>query len=304
MGQAESAFQAEAALSEQIGPPRSLAERLRAEVNGTAPSIEVTTATFMAERFAPDVSLLAANDADGEERAGADAGRGRPGSLVAAGAGARIARQHRRARGADRPRAGADPCSRRALLARRDRRQAVAADGDTSNRIGDDAGGSDARRSHDICGVDTTARRARGSGGTDVRDRAAEGRYRASAHRPRAARQHCRRGRGRDPVRHRHRRDGHAAEPEHHRHSRLARGRDLLLGAPLRRNRMDPASRRDRRSALHAAGHRQRRAVAQCRARRRRRQDHRLGEHHAQDFEPNRTRQPSRSPRTGLGSTS
>jgi len=64
--------QAEAALSEQIGPPRSLAERLRAEVNGTAPSfesIEVTTASFMAERFAPDVSLLAANDADGEEAA-------------------------------------------------------------------------------------------------------------------------------------------------------------------------------------------------------------------------------------------
>jgi hypothetical protein len=64
--------QAEAALSEQIGPPRSLAERLRAEVNGTAPSIEsieVTTASFMAERFAPDVSLLAANDADGEEGA-------------------------------------------------------------------------------------------------------------------------------------------------------------------------------------------------------------------------------------------
>jgi hypothetical protein len=59
--------QAESALSEQMGPPRSLAERLRAEVNGTAPSIEVTTATFMAERFAPDVSLLAANDADGEE---------------------------------------------------------------------------------------------------------------------------------------------------------------------------------------------------------------------------------------------
>jgi Bacterial SH3 domain len=58
--------QAESALSEQIGPPRSLAERLRAEVNGTAPSIEVTTATFMAERFAPDVSLLAANDADAD----------------------------------------------------------------------------------------------------------------------------------------------------------------------------------------------------------------------------------------------
>jgi hypothetical protein len=69
MGQAESAFQAEPALSEQIGPPRSLAERLRAEVNGTAPSIEVTTATFMAERFAPDVSLLAANDADGDDAA-------------------------------------------------------------------------------------------------------------------------------------------------------------------------------------------------------------------------------------------
>lgn len=61
--------QAESALSDQIGPPRSLAERLRAEVNGTAPSVEVTTASFMAERFAPDVSLLAANDADGEEAA-------------------------------------------------------------------------------------------------------------------------------------------------------------------------------------------------------------------------------------------
>jgi Bacterial SH3 domain len=64
MGQAELA-----ALSDQIGPPRSLAERLRAEVNGTGPSVEGSTASFMAERFAPDVSLLAANDADGDDAA-------------------------------------------------------------------------------------------------------------------------------------------------------------------------------------------------------------------------------------------
>ena len=55
--------QPESALSDLIMPPRSLAERLRAEVNGHA-SIEGTTASFMAERFAPDIAALAANDAD------------------------------------------------------------------------------------------------------------------------------------------------------------------------------------------------------------------------------------------------
>ena len=55
--------QPESTLSDLIMPPRSLAERLRAEVNGHA-SIEGTTASFMAERFAPDITALAANDAD------------------------------------------------------------------------------------------------------------------------------------------------------------------------------------------------------------------------------------------------
>lgn len=56
--------QPESALSDLIAPPRSLAERLRTEVNGHA-SIEGTAASFMAERFAPELALAAAaNDAD------------------------------------------------------------------------------------------------------------------------------------------------------------------------------------------------------------------------------------------------
>ncbi len=41
-------------------PPRSLTERLKAEVNGYAEHIEVPAAAFMAERFAPDLVPLAA----------------------------------------------------------------------------------------------------------------------------------------------------------------------------------------------------------------------------------------------------
>lgn len=41
-----------------IMPPRSLAERLKAEANGHA-AIEITTASFMAERFAPDLPAAA-----------------------------------------------------------------------------------------------------------------------------------------------------------------------------------------------------------------------------------------------------
>jgi hypothetical protein len=50
--------------SDQFMPPRSLTERLKAEANGHAPSIEITTASFMAERFAPDLPPLAADEAE------------------------------------------------------------------------------------------------------------------------------------------------------------------------------------------------------------------------------------------------
>lgn len=49
---------------DQVVSPRSLAERLKAEANGHAAPIEGTTASFMAERFAPEVAPLGANDAD------------------------------------------------------------------------------------------------------------------------------------------------------------------------------------------------------------------------------------------------
>ena len=50
---------------EQFVPPKSLAERLKAQANGQA---EVEAASFMAERFAPDPQTPAANRA-GAERA-------------------------------------------------------------------------------------------------------------------------------------------------------------------------------------------------------------------------------------------
>lgn len=46
---------------EQFVPPKSLAERLKAQANGQA---EVEAASFMAERFAPDLQTPAANDAE------------------------------------------------------------------------------------------------------------------------------------------------------------------------------------------------------------------------------------------------
>src|SRR6478735_8039152 len=44
---------------EQFVPPKSLAERLKAQANGQA---EVEAASFIAERFAPDLQVPAAND--------------------------------------------------------------------------------------------------------------------------------------------------------------------------------------------------------------------------------------------------
>ena len=46
---------------EQFVPPKSLAERLKAQANGQA---EVEAASFMAERFAPDLQTPAVNDAE------------------------------------------------------------------------------------------------------------------------------------------------------------------------------------------------------------------------------------------------
>jgi hypothetical protein len=54
----------DSSLFEKISPPRSLTERLEAEANGHAGPIEITTASFMAERFAPDRPPLAAEDAE------------------------------------------------------------------------------------------------------------------------------------------------------------------------------------------------------------------------------------------------
>src|SRR5207247_143489 len=45
--------------SEQYLPPKTLAERLKAQANGQA---EIEAASFMAERFAPDLQTQAANE--------------------------------------------------------------------------------------------------------------------------------------------------------------------------------------------------------------------------------------------------
>ena len=45
--------------SEPYLPPKTLAERLKAQANGLA---EIEAASFMAERFAPDLQTQAAND--------------------------------------------------------------------------------------------------------------------------------------------------------------------------------------------------------------------------------------------------
>ena len=45
--------------SEPYLPPKTLAERLKAQANGLA---EIEAASFMAERFAPDLQTPAAND--------------------------------------------------------------------------------------------------------------------------------------------------------------------------------------------------------------------------------------------------
>jgi Bacterial SH3 domain len=48
--------------SDQIIPPRSLAERLKAEANGDSPPLGESTATSMAQRFAPDIEAVSSQD--------------------------------------------------------------------------------------------------------------------------------------------------------------------------------------------------------------------------------------------------
>ena len=50
--------------SEQYLPPKTLAERLKAQAqaNGHVEIVEIEAASFMAERFAPDLQTQAAND--------------------------------------------------------------------------------------------------------------------------------------------------------------------------------------------------------------------------------------------------
>ena len=49
--------------SEPYLPPKTLAERLKAQANGLA---EIEAASFMAERFAPDLQTQAANDEEAD----------------------------------------------------------------------------------------------------------------------------------------------------------------------------------------------------------------------------------------------